>query len=100
MLSIKDSWNLSDCGDKVIRNIEQQRCGDTQLPETLLGRHPEDFPPVVLPSEADLDTYVAIVADEEKIRGRTSSARVTNRLNPRSGNGAAHSHRGQKGLES
>jgi hypothetical protein len=69
----------------VIRNIEQQRCGDTQLPETLLGRHPQDFPPLALPSAADLDTYVAMVADEEKIRGLTSNARVVNRrgrLNP------------------
>jgi hypothetical protein len=56
----------------VIRNMEQQRCGDTQLPETLLGRHPEDFPPLVLPSAGDLDTYVRIAADEEKIRGLTS----------------------------
>jgi hypothetical protein len=56
----------------VIRNMEQQRCGDTQLPETFVGRHPEDSPPLVLPSAADLDTYVAMVADEEKIRGLTS----------------------------
>lgn len=84
-VGIKDYGNLSECGGKVIRNIEKQRCGETQLPETLLGRHPEDFPPVVLPSEADLDTYVAMVADEEKIRGLTSSARVANRLNPQIG---------------
>jgi hypothetical protein len=69
----------------VIRNIEQQRCGDTQLPETLLGRHPEDFPHVVLPSTADLDIYVAMMADEERIRGLTSSASVANRLNPQIG---------------
>jgi hypothetical protein len=69
----------------VIRNMEQQRCGDTQLPETFAGAHPEDFPPLALPSAADLDTYVAMVADEEKIRGLTSNARVANRpvrLNP------------------
>ena len=87
-MGIKDSGNLSDCGGKVIRNIEQQRCGDAQLPETLLGRHPEDFPHVVLPSTADLDTYVAMVADEEKIRGLTSSATVATRagrLNPQIG---------------
>ncbi len=69
----------------MIRNIEQQRCGDTQLPETLLGRHPEDFPHVVLPSTADLDIYVAMMADEERIRGLTSSASVANRLNPQIG---------------
>jgi hypothetical protein len=69
----------------VIRNIEQQRCGDTQLPETLLGRHPEDFPHVVLPSTADLDIYVAMMADEERIRGLTSSTSVANRLNPQIG---------------
>jgi hypothetical protein len=63
----------------VIRNMEQQRCGDTHLPETLLGRHPGDFQPLVLPSAADLDMYVAMVADEEKIRGLTSNARVVNR---------------------
>jgi hypothetical protein len=39
----------------VIRNIEQQRCGDTRQPETLFGKHPEDFSPLVLPSTADLD---------------------------------------------
>jgi hypothetical protein len=50
-----------------------------QLPETLLGRHPEDFPSLGLPSTADLDTYVAMVADEEKVRGLTSNARVANR---------------------
>ena len=69
----------------MIRNIEQQRCGDTQQPETLFGKHPEDFPPLVLPSTADLDIYVAMMADEERIRGLTSNARVVNRrgrLNP------------------
>jgi hypothetical protein len=60
----------------VIRNMEQQRCGDTQLPETLLGGHPEDFPSLVLPSTADLDTYVAMVAEEEEIRDLTSRASV------------------------
>jgi len=72
----------------VIRNMEQQRCGDTLLPETLSGRHPEDFPPPLLPSTADLDAYVAMIADEEKIRGLTSNASVGNRpgrLNPRIG---------------
>jgi hypothetical protein len=72
----------------VIRNMEQQRCGDTQLLETLLGRHPEDFPPPAHPSTADLDTYVAMVADEEKVRGSTSNASVANRpgrLNPQIG---------------
>jgi hypothetical protein len=71
-VGINDSGNLSDCGGNVIRHMEQQRCGDTHLPETFVGRHPEDFPPLVLPSAADLDTYVAMVADEEKIRGLTS----------------------------
>jgi hypothetical protein len=88
MWGIKDSGNLSDCGGNVIRNMEQQRCGDTQLPETFVGRHPEVFPPSVLPSAADLDTYVAMVADEEKIRGLTSNARVANRpggFNPQIG---------------
>lgn len=69
----------------MIRNMAQQRCGDTQQPETLFGRHPEDFPPLVLPSTADLDIYVAMMADEERIRGLTSNARVVNRrgrLNP------------------
>ena len=72
----------------MIRNMEQQRCGDTQLPEAFVGRHPEDLPPLLLPSAADLDTYVATVADEEKIRGLTSNARVANkpgRLNPQIG---------------
>jgi hypothetical protein len=78
-VGIDDSGSLSDCGGNVIRNMEQQRCGDTQLPETFAGRHPEDFPPPVLPSAADLDTYVAMVADEEKIRVLTSNARVANR---------------------
>ena len=84
-MGIKDSGNLSDCGGKVIRNMEQQRRGDTQQPETLFGKHPEDFPPLVLPSAADLDTYVAMVADEEKSKALTSNARVANRpvrLNP------------------
>ena len=56
----------------MISNIEQDRYGDTQQPENLFGRHLLDFPPLVLPSTADLDTYVAMVADEEKIRGLTS----------------------------
>jgi hypothetical protein len=77
-VGIKDSGNLSDCGGKVIRNMEQQRRGDTQQPETLFGKHPEDFPPLVLPSTADLDIYVAMMADEERIRGLTSNARVVN----------------------
>jgi hypothetical protein len=63
----------------VSRNMEQQRCGDTHLPDTLLRRHPGDFPPCVLPSAADLDTYVAVVADEEKIKDLTSNARVASR---------------------
>jgi hypothetical protein len=63
----------------VIRNIEQQRCGDTQHPETSFGNHPEDFPPLVLPSTADLDIYVAMMAGEERIRGLTSNARVVAR---------------------
>ena len=83
-MGIKDSGNLLDSGGNV-RNLEQQRCGDTQLPETLLARHPEDFLTVIPPSAADLDTYVAMVADEEKIRGLTSSASVANRLNPQIG---------------
>jgi hypothetical protein len=57
---------------KMIPNIEQERYGDTQQPGNLFGRRPVDFPPLVLPSTADLDTYVAMVADEEKIRGLTS----------------------------
>jgi hypothetical protein len=56
----------------MIPNIEQARYGDTQQPGNLFGRHLVDFPPLVLPSTADLDTYVAMVADEEKIRGLTS----------------------------
>jgi hypothetical protein len=56
----------------MISNIEQDRYGDTQQPENLFERHLVDFPPLVLPSTADLDTYVAMVADEEKIRGLTS----------------------------
>jgi hypothetical protein len=38
----------------VIRNMERQRCDDMQLPETLLGRHPEGFPPLVLPSDWEM----------------------------------------------
>jgi hypothetical protein len=56
----------------VIRNVEQERCDDTQQRGRLFGRHPENVPPLVLPSVADLDTYVAMVADEEKIRELTS----------------------------
>ena len=33
----------------------------------MFGRLPEDFPPFVLPSATGLDTYVAMIADEEKI---------------------------------
>ena len=55
----------------MIRN-EQERCGNTQQPEKLFGRRPEGFPALVLPSAADLDAYVAMVADEERIRGLTS----------------------------
>ena len=77
-MGIKDSGNLSDCGGKVIRNMEQQRWDERQLSETSLARHPEDFPPLVLPSTADLDIYVAMMADEERIRGLTSNARVVN----------------------
>jgi hypothetical protein len=57
---------------KVIRNVEPDRCGNMQQPEQLSERRPEDFPPLVLPSAADLDSYVAMVADEERIRGLTS----------------------------
>jgi len=56
----------------VIQNVEQERCGDLRQPIKLFGRHPEDFLPLVLPSAADLDTYVAMVANEEKIRKLTS----------------------------
>ena len=56
----------------MISNIEQERYDDTQQSENLFGRRPMDFPPPVLPSTADLDTYVAMVADEEKIKGLTS----------------------------
>ena len=98
-MGIEDSGNPWDCGGNVIRNMERQRCDDLQLPETLLGRHPEDFPPLVLPSTADLDTYVAMVADEEKVGGLTSNASVTNRsgrLNPQIGKCAADGHRCQR----
>jgi hypothetical protein len=64
----------------VIRNIEQTRCGETQPPETLFGKHTEDFPPLVLPSTDDLDNYVAMMADEEKIRGLTSNADIRARV--------------------
>ena len=56
----------------MIRNVEQERCGNTQQPERLFGRCPEDFPTLVLPSAADLDAYVAMIGDEEKIRGLAS----------------------------
>jgi hypothetical protein len=52
--------------------IEQERYDDTQQSENLFGRRRVDFPPPVLPSTADLDTYVAMMADEEKIKGLTS----------------------------
>jgi len=55
----------------MISNIEQEKCGDTRQPEKS-GRHLEHLLPLVLPSAVDLDTYVAMVADEEKIRGLTS----------------------------
>lgn len=57
----------------MISTIGQQRYVDTQQTESLFGRRPVDFPPLALPSTADLDTYVAMVADEEKIRGLTSN---------------------------
>jgi hypothetical protein len=79
----------------MIRTLEQQRCGGTQLPETLLARHP-DLLPLVLPSTADLDTYVAMVADEERIRGLTSSASVANRLNPQIRKSCRSCYRGQR----
>jgi hypothetical protein len=56
----------------MISNIEQERYGDTQQPENLFGRRPVDFPPPVLPSTSDLDTYVRIAADEDRIRRLTS----------------------------
>jgi hypothetical protein len=56
----------------MISNIEQERDGDTQQPENLFGRRPVDFPPPVLPSTSDLDTYVRIAADEDRIRRLTS----------------------------
>jgi hypothetical protein len=68
MLGINDSGYLLECGGKVIRNKEHLRCGDTQLPETLLGRHPEDPPSLVPTSAGDLDSHVRIAADEEEIR--------------------------------
>jgi hypothetical protein len=73
----------------VIRNMEHRRCRGAQLPEPLSARHLEDFPSPVLPSMADLDTYVAMVADEEKNRGLTSNVTVANRpggLSPQIGN--------------
>jgi hypothetical protein len=56
----------------MISSIEQDRYGATQQPENLLGRRPVHFPPPVLPSAADLDTYVRLAADEDKIRRLTS----------------------------
>jgi hypothetical protein len=53
-MGIEDSGNPWDCGGNVIRNMERQRCDDMQLPETLLGRHPEGFPPLVLPSDWEM----------------------------------------------
>jgi hypothetical protein len=57
----------------VIRNVEQERGSNIQQPDKLFGRCPEKFPPLLLPSAADLDAYVAMVAEEERIRGLTSS---------------------------
>jgi hypothetical protein len=71
---MKTFGEYMDLEANMIRNIEQERCGDEQQTETF-GRHPDHLPPVVLPSTADLDTYVAMVADEEKIRGLTSKSR-------------------------
>ncbi len=48
----------------MIPNIEQARYGETQQPVNLFGRRPVDFPPLVLPSTSDLDTYLRIAADE------------------------------------
>jgi hypothetical protein len=56
----------------MISNIEQDRYGDTQQPENLFERHLVDFPPLALPSTADLDTYVRIAADEDRVRRLTS----------------------------
>ncbi len=56
----------------MVPNIEQERYGDTQQPGNLFGRRPVDFPPFVLPSTADLDTYVRLAADEDRIRRLTS----------------------------
>ena len=56
----------------MIPNIGKERYGETQQPENLFGRRPVDFPPLVLPSTADLDTYVKLAADEDRIRRLTS----------------------------
>jgi hypothetical protein len=60
----------------VIRSIGAEACGDTGQPKEKFGKHPEirfvEFQPIVLPSSADLDTYIAMADEEEKIRGLTS----------------------------
>jgi hypothetical protein len=53
----------------VIRHVEHKRSMNTRKRKKLFSRH---SPAVVLPSTADLDTYVRLAADEDRIRRLTS----------------------------
>jgi len=53
----------------VIRHVEHKKSMNTQKRKKLFIRH---SPAVVLPSTADLDTYVRLAADEDRIRRLTS----------------------------
>ena len=53
----------------MIRHVERKRNMNTQKRKKLFSRH---SPAVILPSTADLDAYVRLAADEDRIRRLTS----------------------------